>query len=173
LRVRLASLLDSARLLHQRMMELRALQQAGEAGDTTAPVELGGILADVQADLAPVAESKQVTVHIACAPARVRGNSARLRDGLFHLLDFLLRRCPEGRTISVCNGREPKDGTGSGFRVINLVANTYDDADDGLRWRDLGWRMAERMIHAAGGDLVAERGRGDRVRVRLSLRQAE
>ena len=171
LRARLVSLLEAAQLLHQRMMELGALQQAGEAGDTTSPVDLGGVLAEVQADLAPVAESKQVAVQTACDSARVRGNSARLRDGIFHLLDFLLRTCPKGGMIFVSDEREPDDVAAAGFRVIDLIATT-SDAGDGVSWRDWGWRLAQRTFRAAGGELVAGGEHGGQIRVRMSLRRA-
>ena len=112
-------------------------------------MDLGEILVELQRDLVPVAESKQVNVRIDFTPARVIGNAARLRNGVFQLLDFLLRRCGKGGMIRVCDGHDGRGASHPGSCVIDFIATTAFGDDDAASPRDMGWRLAQRTFHAA------------------------
>src|SRR3974390_372449 len=96
LRNRMETLLEAAQLLRRRVLELRALQDAADAGNTSAPVAVNVLLENLQDDLSPVTELSKIGLVVKCRPARAYGNAERLRNGFFHLLEFLLRRCPGG-----------------------------------------------------------------------------
>ncbi len=153
-RARLKTALQAAQLLHQRLLEARWLQDAGEPGDTSHPVALQNLLLQLREDLLPVAKSAKVNLAVQCETARVLGNEARLRNGFFHLFDFLLRTCPKRHTVHV-QPQCAKPGifqlsfssNGSAGNNALVAIPVADPAD-------LSFRIAQRAIRAAGGDLV-------------------
>ena len=94
LRARLRASLFTARLLHQRLVEFRVLQDAGDPGETSRPVAMQAILRQLREDFLPVSQSAHVKLAVKCELAIVQGDEARLRNGFFHLLEFLMRICP-------------------------------------------------------------------------------
>jgi signal transduction histidine kinase len=148
MRNRMEALRETAQTLHRRLLELRALQDAADAGDTATPVTLHALLENLQADFSPVAKLARVALQIRCRPAQVFGNAGRLRSGFFHLLEFLMRQCPGGGSVSVT-------GRAGGAAIVEITFRACAGAD-GIRsgsanGRDLDWRIAERTFAAAGG----------------------
>jgi len=148
LRNRMETLLEAAQLLRRRVLELRALQDAADAGNTSAPVAVNVLLENLQDDLSPVTELSKIGLVVKCRPARAYGNAERLRNGFFHLLEFLLRRCPGG-SVTLAGRRSSaatmefafRASSGHGGCTVESVAAPSD----------LDWRIAERTFVAAGG----------------------
>ncbi len=149
MRNRMEALRETAQTLHQRLLELRALQDAAAAGDTTAPVALGGLLEQLQADFSPVAELAQVELAIKCRPAQVFGNRSRLRNGFFHLVEFLMRQCPGGGSVSLTGRRGGAASVELTFRACGSPHGAR--GAPAASGRDLDWRIAQRTFAAAGG----------------------
>lgn len=151
IRNRMEALRETAQALHQRLLELRALHDAADAGDTTSPVALHVLLEHLQADFSQVAELSQANLAIKCRPVQAFGNSERLRNGFFHLLEFLMRHCPGGGSVTVTARRGGAATVELTFRVCG--------GPDGVRGgpaasvRDLDWRLARRAFVAAGGSV--------------------
>jgi hypothetical protein len=91
LRARVKTALVAANLLHQRLLEARALQDAGDLGDTSQAAAVETLLLQLREDFLPVAESANVNLCLECEAAMVRGNEPRFRNGFFYLFEFLLR----------------------------------------------------------------------------------
>jgi len=153
-RTRVESALVAAKLLHQRLLEARARQAAGEPGDTCLPVEVGRLLLHLREDLLPIAKSAKVKLNVKCETAMVHGNAARIRNGCFHLIGSLLHTCPPKHTVSIRAQRV-------GFTAFEVrFSNCASTGTETLASRhaphpaDLSLRFARRTFQAAGGDLV-------------------
>lgn len=154
LRARMASALETAQLLHQRLLEARALQDAGEAGDTALPLPLESLLSQLQEDFLLVASSARVKLTVDCEPAMVRGNDARIRNGFFHLFEFLLHASRPRHTVRIRGARVSP--------TLHEVRFTVDSAPTSLAITpaqtaspsDIGLRIAERIFQAVNGNLV-------------------
>jgi signal transduction histidine kinase len=154
LRARLESLLGTAQLLHQRLIEVRALQEAGDAGDTTTPVAVDVVLSQLQEDFLPVASTAKVEFSMRCSPAPVHGNAQRLRNGFFQLIDFLLKNCPSPGALKISVWRREDNAVEVRFR---------SQAPDGAAppvhvaaaiTKDPAVRIAQRTFQAAGGNMA-------------------
>lgn len=146
---RMETLLEAAQLLRRRMLEFRALQDAADAGNTSSPVEVKVLLESLQAEFSPVAELAQISLLVKCRPARVNGNAERLRNGFFHLLEFLLRHCPSGGSVTLNGGRSSAATMELTFRSSSGQGGIR--VEPGAMPRDLEWRIAHRTFVAAGG----------------------
>jgi hypothetical protein len=152
-RARVASALAAARLLHQRLLEARAIQDAGEPGDTRLPVAVKALLMELQEDFLPVAESRKVKLDVQCETALVRGNEARFKNGFFHLLEFLLRNCPFHGAVRIRAHRVSPSELEVGFSY-DLAPTGSLKLEQAADPADLGFRIAQRTFQAAGGNLV-------------------
>jgi hypothetical protein len=161
LRTRLSASLATARLLHQRLVEFQALQDATEPGDTSRPVAIQAVLQQLREDYLPVAQSASVELAVKCAPAMVRGDEARLRNSFFHLLEFLMRTCQSRGCVRIC-----------GFRLLGAAVLAVNFSSDVSTWPhaegrslngDLGLRIAGRGFRAAGGSLALTKSKGRKV----------
>ncbi|HVP54002.1 MAG TPA: hypothetical protein VMU45_03330 [Candidatus Eisenbacteria bacterium] len=154
LRARMKAALASTQTLHQRLLELRLLLDAGEPGNTTVPVALDDLLFRLRDDFASLAHHREIGLWVRCKPAWVRGNAARLRSGFFHLFEYLLG-CSLPQHV-VCVVGKPIDqhsflvrfGVRAKARASHLVAAPA------FNRTDLGLRIALRTFQAAGGELV-------------------
>jgi hypothetical protein len=153
-RARLKTALGAAQLLHQKLLEARALQDATEPGDTSRPVALQDLLSQLREDFLPIAKSAKLGLDVRCETAMVHGNEARLRNGLFHLLDFLVRTCPMRRTIRVRQQSAPAGTVQLSFSNYEMNGSGCLAATPVAGPADLGFQIAQRTIQAAGGDLV-------------------
>ena len=151
LRARLKTALETARVLHQRLVESQVVHQAGDPGDTSHPVTVETLLNQLREDFLPVARSARIKLAVGCEPALVHGDQSRLRKGFFHLLEFLLRICRANGNVRLC------------AHTLSLTAFEVDFSSDALITEatqqfsltaDLDLRIARRSFQAAGGDLV-------------------
>jgi len=149
LRNRMETLLEAAQLLRRRMLELRALQDAADAGNTTVPVAINVLLESLREEFSPVAELAQISLLVKCRPARAYGNAERLRNGFFHLLEFLMRRCPSGGSVALAGRRGSAATMEISFRAGSGQGGGR--AEPGVIPRDLEWRIAQRTFVATGG----------------------
>jgi len=154
LRARVKTALVAAKLLHQRLLEARTLQDAGEPGDTSQSVSVETLLLELQEDFLPVAESAKISLCLKCEPAMVRGNEARFRNGFFYLFEFLLRTCPSRRTVSIRGRRVSLTTLEISFSNCDSASFESPESMPSAAPPDLGWRLAQRTFQAAGGDLV-------------------
>src|SRR5450755_1455042 len=154
LRARVKTALVAAKLLHQRLLEARTLQDAGEPGDTSQSVSVETLLLELQEDFLPVAESAKISLCLKCEPAMVRGNEARFRNGFFYLFEFLLRTCPSHRTVSIRGRRVSLTSFEISFSNCDSASFESPESMPSAAPPDLGWRLAQRTFQAAGGDLV-------------------
>ena len=152
-RARVESALASAELLHQRLLEARALQDAGDAGDTSLPVAMDTLLSQLREDLLPAADSAEVTLDVTCEPAMVRGNVTRIRNGFFRLFEFLLRTCPCHHMVRIVGRCEVPILLDLRFSIEGLITSESGALAQTMSQNDLGLRIAQRTIEAAGGEL--------------------
>ena len=153
LRARVASALAAARLLHQRLLEARAIQDAGEPGDTRLPVAMHGMLVQLREDFLPVAKSRKVTLNVQCETALVTGNETRFKNGFFHLLEYLLRNCPSHGAVRIRAHRVSFFELEVGFSYDPASTRSLE-LEQAADPADLGFRIAQRTFQAAGGNLV-------------------
>jgi hypothetical protein len=160
LRARIRSSLATTRLLHQRLVEFQALQDASEHGDTSLPVPIQTVLQQLREDYLPVAQAASVELVVKCEPAMIRGDETRLRNGFFHLLEFLVRICPSKGCLRIC-------GLPLNAEVLEVNFSSDVSASPQARERslagDLDLRIAGRTFRAAGGNLVLTRTLGTKV----------
>lgn len=171
-RKRVESLLVTTQILHQRLREIRALKDAAETGDRCAPVALESLLTLLGEDFGPVAKQADIGVSVDCKPVMVAGNAARLRNGFFHLLDFLLRECPSGGRVRVAAGPRKQGDAEIRFRVCGPQENGAAPPARTPNRADISLRIAERTFLAAGGTMgTGQRPSGEiagAVRLRLA-----
>lgn len=170
-RDRVATALVAAKLLHQRLVEARALQDAAEPGDTCRPVAIAGLLLQLREDLLPVAKSAKIKLAVRCESAMVRGNEARFRNGFFHLFEFLLHNCPGTHLVNICAQRVDHTSFMVMFRNCAPSRIEKPESTPAAGPADLSLRIAQRTFQAAGGDLVLTQNQSGRVAgyVRLVL----
>ena len=81
---------------------IRELFDASQPGEHGEVLELGAALAETVSDLLPVAESAEVQVCNVPGPAcPVRFDAARLRQGLFHLIGFVIGSGAPGAVVKI------------------------------------------------------------------------
>jgi hypothetical protein len=153
-RTRVETALVNAKLLHRRLLEARALQDATEPGDTSLPIAVKGLLLQLQEDLLPVAKSARVKLDVKCETAMVRGNETRLRNGFFYLLEFLLRTCPTNHRVSLRAQRVSLSAFEVSFKHCASARIETPDSTPAADPSDLSLRIAQRTFQAAGGGLV-------------------
>lgn len=154
LRARLETLLSTAQLLHQRLIQVRALQEAADPGDTTTPVAVDVVLSQLQEDFLPVASTAKVELSIRWRPTLVHGNAHRLRNGFFQLIDFMLRNCPSHGAVKISVRRREDDAVEVRF-LSRGPASAKQLADvPATIAKDPALRIAQRTFQAAGGNMA-------------------
>jgi hypothetical protein len=154
LRARVASALETAQVLHQRLLEARALQDAGETGDTSLPILADYLLSQLREDFLLVSDSAKVKLGVNCEPAMVHGNEARLRNGFFHLFEYLLRTGPPRRTLRIRGVRTSSTVFEVKFTNDGSTRSKAVEPAQRMNISDIDLRIAQRIFQAAGGDLV-------------------
>ena len=172
LRARVETALVTAKLLHQRLLEARVLQDAAEPGDTHLPVAAGRLLLQLREDLLPVAKFAKVKLAVTCETAMVHGNEARLRNGFFHLLEFLLRACPTNHRVSIHAQRLSPTTFEVSFRNCESTKTDTPGLTKTADATDVSLRIAQRTFQAAGGDLVLTQNQFGRLAGYVRLRLA-
>lgn len=163
LRARVEAALDAAQLLHQRLLEARALGDATDPGDTSRPVAVESLLSLLKEDFLPVASSADVTLEVSCEPAMVRGNEPRLRNGFFHLFAFLLRTSSAHHTVRILARRSSSNALEVAFGDDGLTSYGTIEPPHALNATDIDLRVAQRSFQAAGGNLAVTQNRSGQV----------
>jgi hypothetical protein len=170
-RARVETALVNAKLLHRRLLEARALQDASDPGDARLPVDVKGLLLQLHEDLLPVATSAKVKLEVKCEAAKAHGNEARLRNGFFCLIEFLLRVCPTGQKVSIRANRASLTAFEVNFRTCGSNRIKLPQSPLHADPSDLSLGIARRTFKAASGDLVLTENQSGQVAgyVRLLL----
>ena len=151
---------------------IRELIEAGQAGYGGELLELRRAVEDAVADLLPVAES--AGVQVACTPGpacRVRFDAPRLRQGLFHLMGYVIGSGGSRVQIELA-----ERGAEAMLKLTVSRAGMPDglpsaNSDQELS-RRLGLGIARAIFEAAGGTLIVDRGvEGLSVQVRIPRKE--
>ena len=148
--------------------------------DSAAPVPLvcvdaARVVAEVGAQMAPLAESRQVRLYVETAqPVQVRGEPDRLKQVVINLADNALRYTPPGGEVRLSAGTDPRTGqaqlrvqdTGPGIPVEDLP-HIFDRfyRGDPSRTRStgnsgLGLAIAHAIVQAHGGTITVQSAPG-------------
>jgi signal transduction histidine kinase len=159
---------------------LRELWEAGNADQDRQVVPLVVCLREVVADLLPVAESAKVKLSLTSnSDCRVNFQASRLRQALFHLLEFALGSSTPGAEVKI-TAREADEARVtvaiSAVEVSGSEAKAGGSAAESTEWkqrdlkRRLGLAVAWRIFESAGGNLrIEEAGGRSRLEVFLPL----
>lgn len=103
LRASVQTALDNAERLRQRLLLVRALNDAAAPAKSAQAVELCALLRELGEDMAPLFESagRKLELDIGGEPLPVRADKMRLMQGLFVFVEYLFRYLPEGERISI------------------------------------------------------------------------
>jgi K+-sensing histidine kinase KdpD len=175
---------------------LRELVDAGNAHQDQQVLPLAGCLREVVADLLPVAELANVKLSLLCrsgtssSDCLVNFQASRLRQALFHLLEFALGSAAAGAEVKITAGDEDEaarltvaisavtistiviseaGGSGPKARAAGGTAESAERKQRELK-RRLGLAIARRIFESAAGSLHTEDS-GERLwlEVRLPL----
>jgi hypothetical protein len=154
LRARVKAALESAQILHQRVVVLRMLLDAGDPGDTSAPVAIDGLLRQLRDDFVSLADATHVRLSMRCKPAFVQGNADRFRSGFFHLFESVIGRSLPHRTVCVSASLTRNGFFEVRFAVVSRPCPLQSKTTQTENAGDLGFRIARRTFQASGGELV-------------------
>lgn len=155
---------------------IRELFDASQPGENSELLELGPAVADTVSDLLPVAESAGIQVCYSSGPAcSVWIDAPRLRQGLFHLVGFVIGSGAPGDSVkiehSACGPETMLALTVSQARVCDRPPDSISDPE---LLRRLGLGIARAIFAAAGGSLTVKRAADDFiVEVRLRGRKSD
>ena len=82
--------LENAERLRQSFLLLRELNDADDPGDISAPVDLRQVLLELGEDFLPIFESAGGQLDVTTDAVQIRGNTAKLKQAFFYLIDYLL-----------------------------------------------------------------------------------
>ena len=107
LRASVQTALDNAERLRQRLLLIRALNDAADPGDVSQAIDLSALLRELGEDMLPLFESAERTLElqIDCGPLLVRADKAKLAQALFCFLEYLFRYLPERGRLAICLDR--------------------------------------------------------------------
>jgi signal transduction histidine kinase len=136
---------------------IRELFDASEASSGEV-LELQAAVQGVVSDLLPVAESAGVRIcYLPRSACPVRFDAQRLRQGLFHLLEFAVGSCERGAVVKI-------ELAEAGEEVVLGIVVCGDrvscDQEPGELARRLGLGIARAIFEAAGGSFLGERSVG-------------
>lgn len=103
LRKSVESALESTERLRQRLLLLRALNDASLPCQTSEAIDLGALISELADEAAPLFESagRTLRLEVQPVPLHVPADKARLLRGLFIFLEYLLHYLPEGGMVSL------------------------------------------------------------------------
>jgi signal transduction histidine kinase len=95
--------LEDAERLRQRLLLLRALNEASDAGDLSQPTEITSLFRQLHQDMLPLFASagQQFELELECGTVQVRANPARLATALFAFVEYLFRHSAEGAVLTI------------------------------------------------------------------------
>ena len=171
-RARVRAALESAQILHQRVVELRMLLDAGDPGDTSAPVAIDRLLQQLGDDFVSLADATHVRLSVRCKPAFVHGNVDRLRSGFFHLFEFLIGRSLPHRTVCVFASPTRNGFFEVRFAVVSRPCPLQSKPTQAENAGELGFRIARRTFQASGGELMLRLDTSEQIDGHVLLRLA-
>jgi hypothetical protein len=103
LRTSVESALESTEGLRQRLLLLRALNDASLPSQTSEAIDLGALISELADEAAPLFEAtgRTLRVEVQPVPLHVLADKARLLRGLFVFLEYLLRYIPHCGILSL------------------------------------------------------------------------
>jgi K+-sensing histidine kinase KdpD len=157
--------LEQAKSIVRFDRDLRELWQAGNAQHEQQVLSLASCLREVAADLLPVAEAAKVKLSLtATAECLVNFQPSRLRQALFHLLEFTLSSCSAGTGAKIAASEagevvrvkvaipsvvEPGPRAAAGSKGRSATQRQHEMK------RRLGLAIARRIFEAAHASLCA------------------
>jgi len=111
LRASVQSALDNAERLRQRLLLVRALNDAAAPGDPSETTDLSALLGELREDMSLLFESagRQLVMHLPRVPLQARADRTRLTRALFVFVEYLFRYLPQGELLSLAL-HEGKEG---------------------------------------------------------------
>lgn len=182
----LARLVQEARGMIDNLISFAGLLSKG--GDLTlTPVSLSALTHEITDNLAPVADSRQVALHV--APSNgvppIMADEARLSEAIYHLIHNAIKFNQAGGTVQIrCWAEdggvtfEVQDtGTGIPAEKLKLLGDPFSQVADpvkrGVEGLGLGLALVKYVVRAHGGqmDISSQEGVGSRFRFWLPLKQ--
>jgi signal transduction histidine kinase len=145
--------------------DLREFADAGNAQQDQQPLPLAACLRDAVADLLPVAESAKVKLSLSSgSECLVNFQASRLRQAVFHLLEFALGSAAAGAEVKITASQDDEAArvvVAVSRVTISPVVRSAESAEWKQRAlkRRLGLAIARRIFEIANGCLRAEGGR--------------
>lgn len=95
--------LEDAERLRQRLLLVRALNDASDPGDLSQPTEMSGLFRQLHEDMLPLfaSDGQKFELELECGVVRVRANQARLMRALFAFLEYLFSHSAEGAVLTI------------------------------------------------------------------------
>jgi signal transduction histidine kinase len=143
--------LRSAERLRERLLLLRALDDALDPGDVSRSIDLGDLLRDLHEDLLPLFESTGRTFHLdlSAGSLQVRADKIKLRASLFCFLEYLFRHCSEGEALRIEVNSEAKTAS---VRISAATCLPVGPDGNGVTLpHACEVELASRTLRAAGG----------------------
>lgn len=173
---------DRAARLVDQLLTLSRLEAGGSGG--LQPVDLGALVRQVAADLAPGSLARQQLLRLQTQPGcTVHGDETLVAVLVRNLVDNAIRYAPAGARIDIDVRREAAsvvfaiEDSGSGLGEADLAClgqRFFRPAGSASSGSGLGWSIAQRIAQVHGATLVADRSPalgGLRVRVSFPSRQ--
>ena len=182
----LARLVQEARGMIDNLISFAGLLSKG--GDLTlTPVSLSALTHEITDNLAPVADSRQVALHVAPSNGvpSIMADEARLSEAIYHLIHNAIKFNQAGGTVQIrCWAEdggvtfEVEDtGTGIPAEKLKLLGDPFSQVADpvkrGVEGLGLGLALVKYVVRAHGGqmDISSQEGVGSRFRFWLPLKQ--
>ena len=182
----LARLVQEARGMIDNLISFAGLLSKG--GDLTlTPVSLSALTHEITDNLAPVADSRQVALHVAPSNGvpSIMADEARLSEAIYHLIHNAIKFNQAGGTVQIrCWAEdggvtfEVQDtGTGIPAEKLKLLGDPFSQVADpvkrGVEGLGLGLALVKYVVRAHGGqmDISSQEGVGSRFRFWLPLKQ--
>jgi len=161
LRASVQDALSNAERLRQRLLLVRALNDACEPDAPSQPTDLVALLRDLKEDMTPLFKSagRNFVLETASGPLQVRAEVTRLMRCLLVLLEYLLLYLPEGDTLSVSVAQRAERYVE--VRLAGAVSLPVGPAD-GERCHAVEIELVRRTFAAAGGEFALDRSNADR-----------
>lgn len=149
------TVLENAERMRQRLLLLRALNDAADAAGQEETTDLNDLLGELRESLLPLFEAETRTLSIAgLQPSLVRGNRGRLMRALFYFVEYLFRYSKPNSILKMeLLIRESKWAELRIAAEGSLPVGISEEGEPELRSLEL--EIARRTFRADGGDLSA------------------
>jgi len=153
LRASVQGALESAERLRQRLLLVRALNDAAAPDGHVRINDLGTLVRELCEDMSPLFESagRVLEVDLPCHPLPVHVDHARLMRALVAFVDYLLRYLPQGERLSI-----RLDRAGDQKAEMRIAAASSLPVSPGNEFPSAAYaceiELARRTFTAAGGE---------------------